>query len=76
MSMRKWVSLMALAGIASTVLAGCGGSGDSSDSGGKASGSPSASSPASGESAAPSGGGSSGKAVEITFWGDWSGEGQ
>lgn len=74
--MRKWVSLMALAGIASTVLAGCGGSGDSSDSGGKASGSPSASSSASGESAAPSGGGSSGKAVEITFWGDWSGEGQ
>ncbi|CAI6015768.1 ABC transporter substrate-binding protein [Cohnella sp. JJ-181] len=74
--MRKWISLFAVAGLATTVAAGCG---NGNDNGNAPEGSPSASSSAPGTaaasaSAAPSK--STGKAVELTFWGDWSGEGQ
>jgi multiple sugar transport system substrate-binding protein len=74
--MRKWVSTLALAGVTTGLLAGCGSnSGNGSDASSPASAAPPSSS-ASASAAAPSSGGDAGKPVELTFWGDWSGEGQ
>lgn len=70
--MKKWISLMAIASISAAALAGCSG-GSSGNGNGNASANPS--SPAA-SSASESAGKSSGKPVELTFWGDWSGEGQ
>ncbi|GIP20290.1 ABC transporter substrate-binding protein [Paenibacillus sp. J22TS3] len=58
--MKKWTSMLLSTILLLSVLAGCGPSKSADSSSGAASG----------------GDGASGKPVELTFWGDWAGEGQ
>ncbi|ASS66074.1 MULTISPECIES: ABC transporter substrate-binding protein [unclassified Paenibacillus] len=61
--MKKWISVLAMSAVLLGTAAGCG----NGDSGGDA---------AAGNSAGQSDSKGSGKPVELTFWGDWGGEGQ
>jgi multiple sugar transport system substrate-binding protein len=69
---KKWLSMIALTAMIAVLLAGCGGT---KNNNGASSSASSSSAPSGSASASPSDA-PAGNPVELTFWGDWGGEGQ
>jgi multiple sugar transport system substrate-binding protein len=69
---KKWLSMISLTAMIAVLLAGCGGT---KNNNGASSSASSSSAPSGSASASPSDA-PAGNPVELTFWGDWGGEGQ